>query len=231
MVFNLFSSAVTLLYLSDNEASKLVLIGVLMKLEVDSWKLFKWVGMNRKSAAAAGSPSPKAGEQKKDAVPEEDAKSALHRVTVEADTFAGTYVSVALLLAVLVYAAYSLAMDRHRGYYSWFVASLYGVASALGFAAMTPQLYINYKLKSVEFMPWRTLVYRAVNTFVDDLFSLIIDMPIGHRLSCLRDDLIFFVFLYQRHIYPPDKKNRAGGDHGRGGGGGGVNGFRVEEES
>ena len=25
-----------------------------------------------------------------------------------------------------------------------------------------------------------------------------------HRMSCFRDDIVFFVYLYQRHIYPSD---------------------------
>jgi hypothetical protein len=29
-------------------------------------------------------------------------------------------------------------------------------------------------------------------------------MPLMHRLACLRDDLIFFIFLYQRWIYRVD---------------------------
>jgi len=31
-----------------------------------------------------------------------------------------------------------------------------------GFIRMTPQLYINYKLKSVDHLPWRTLIYRFI---------------------------------------------------------------------
>ena len=57
---------------------------------------------------------------------------------------------------------------------------LYSVATvvyALGFALMTPQLFINYKLKSVAFLPWRKFIYRALNTFIDDLFSFIVRMP------------------------------------------------------
>lgn len=30
-------------------------------------------------------------------------------------------------------------------------------------------------------------------------------MPLSHRIACLRDDVIFFVFLYQRYLYPVDK--------------------------
>jgi len=70
---------------------------------------------------------------------------------------------------------------------------------------MTPQLFINYKLKSVAHLPWKVFMYKALNTFIDDLFAFIIQMPLLHRLSCFRDDIIFFIYLYQRWIYPVDK--------------------------
>lgn len=66
------------------------------------------------------------------------------------------------------------------------------------------QLFINYKLKSVAHMNWRTMTYKSINTFIDDLFAFVIKMPLMHRLACLRDDLIFFIFLYQRWIYRVD---------------------------
>ncbi len=31
---------------------------------------------------------------------------------------------------------------------------------AVGFMMMTPQLFLNYKYKSVEHLPWRALIYR-----------------------------------------------------------------------
>jgi hypothetical protein len=89
---------------------------------------------------------------------------------------------------------------------------------------MTPQLFINYKLKSVAHLPWKVFMYKALNTFIDDLFAFIIKMPTLHRLSCLRDDIVFIIYLYQvcclvyviltlictfnfqRWIYPIDKK-------------------------
>jgi len=70
---------------------------------------------------------------------------------------------------------------------------------------MTPQLYINYKLKSVEHMPQNVLFYRFLNTIIDDLFSFIISMPTMHRISCFRDDVIFVIYMYQRWIYNIDK--------------------------
>ena len=35
---------------------------------------------------------------------------------------------------------------------------------AFGFISMTPQLFINYKLKSVAPLPWRVFMYKAFNT-------------------------------------------------------------------
>lgn len=71
---------------------------------------------------------------------------------------------------------------------------------------MTPQLFINYKLKSVAHLPWRMLTYKFLNTFIDDIFAFVIKMPLMYRLGCFRDDIIFIIYLYQRWIYRVDPK-------------------------
>lgn len=60
-------------------------------------------------------------------------------------------------------------------------------STTTGFITMTPQLFINYKLKSVAHLPWRMLTYKALNTFIDDLFAFVIKMPVMYRIGCLRD--------------------------------------------
>ena len=57
----------------------------------------------------------------------------------------------------------------------------------VGFIMMTPQLFINYKMKSVAHLPWRMMTYKALNTFIDDLFAFVIKMPTLYRLGCFRD--------------------------------------------
>jgi hypothetical protein len=42
---------------------------------------------------------------------------------------------------------------------------------------MTPQLWVNYRRKSVPAMPWKVFGYRFFNTVIDDLFAAIIKMP------------------------------------------------------
>jgi hypothetical protein len=75
---------------------------------------------------------------------------------------------------------------------------------AYGFLMMVPSLYINYRLKSVAHMPSKALTYKFLNTFIDDLFAFTIRMPVLHRLATLRDDVIFFVWLYQKWAYKVD---------------------------
>ena len=46
--------------------------------------------------------------------------------------------------------------------------------------------------------------HQALNTFIDDLFAFVIKMPMMHRVSCFRDDVVFVIYLYQRRIYKVD---------------------------
>ena len=48
------------------------------------------------------------------------------------------------------------------------------------------------------------MTYKVLNTFIDDLFAFTIKMPTLHRLATLRDDVIFFVYLYQSWKYRVD---------------------------
>ena len=115
------------------------------------------------------------------------------------------YIGVVLAPMILAYILYSLVYERHAGWYSWLITSASGSVYAFGFVLMTPQLFLNYKMKSVAHLPWRFLCYKFLNTFIDDLFAFIIRMPTMTRISCFRDDLVFFVYLYQRFIYDVDK--------------------------
>lgn len=48
------------------------------------------------------------------------------------------------------------------------------------------------------------MTYKFLNTFIDDLFAFTIKMPTLHRLATLRDDVIFFFYLYQSWAYKVD---------------------------
>ena len=68
--------------------------------------------------------------------------------------------ALCLVPLVVGYSIYSIIIEKHVGWYSWVLASLTGTVYAFGFITMTPQLFMNYKLKSVAHLPWKFMIYR-----------------------------------------------------------------------
>mmetsp|Transcript_15612 Transcript_15612/g.23118 ORF Transcript_15612/g.23118 Transcript_15612/m.23118 type:complete len:782 (-) Transcript_15612:38-2383(-) len=129
----------------------------------------------------------------------------LATLSLEMDKYAtNTLGKFVIVPMVLSYTFYTLIYYPHSSWYSWIIDSASSAVYGIGFALMTPQLFINYKLKSVAHLPWRVLCYRFLNTFIDDLFAFIIRMPTLARISCFRDDIVFVIYLYQRYLYPVD---------------------------
>ena len=199
MLLNLFFQTVIFLYLADNDTSWMILFSNGLGLAIEVWKLRKAIkSISVQKKAGARIPS----------LVITPADSYTMSETKIYDEEAMRYLSFAMYPAVVGYATYSLAYDSHKSWYSWLIGSTVNFVYSFGFVLMTPQLFINYKLKSTAHMPWKTLMYKSLNTFIDDLFAFIIKMPTMHRLACLRDDLIFFIYLYQRWAYGVDKTRR-----------------------
>merc|ERR1712020_703437 len=133
------------------------------------------------------------------------ADSKVEADTAELDSVAMKYLSWVLYPLCVGGAVDSLLYTPHKSWYSWTISSLVNGVYAFGFLFMLPQLFVNYKLKSVAHLPWRAFMYKAFNTFIDDLFAFIITMPTAHRVACFRDDIVFLIYLYQRWLYPIDK--------------------------
>merc|ERR1712062_149901 len=92
--------------------------------------------------------------------------------TKQFDRMAFKYLGIALFPLALAYCIYSVIYNEHKSWYSFILSSCYGFLLTFGFIMMTPQLFINYKLKSVAHLPWRMMTYKALNTFIDDIFAL-----------------------------------------------------------
>jgi len=197
MLINLFFQTVIFLYLADNDTSWMILLSSGVGLAIEVWKLRKAI-KSISFSTAHGARFPSVHIVPADSYALSETK--LH------DEEAMRYLSAAMYPLVVGYSAYSLAYDSHKSWYSWLLGSTVNFVYSFGFVMMTPQLFINYKLKSTAHMPWKTFMYKALNTFVDDLFAFIIKMPTMHRLSCLRDDFVFLIYLYQRWAYGVDAK-------------------------
>ncbi|XP_038214517.1 cleft lip and palate transmembrane protein 1 homolog [Zerene cesonia] len=195
--FNVFQSTVVLLYVLDNETNVMVRISCFIGLMIEIWKINKVmdVKLNREDRIF-GFPK----------LSFTDKGSYVESSTKQYDMLAFRYLSWACFPLLVGYGIYSLLYLEHKGWYSFILNMMYGYLLTFGFIMMTPQLFINYKLKSVAHLPWRMMTYKFLNTFIDDIFAFVIKMPTMYRLGCFRDDIVFFIFLYQRWIYKVDHK-------------------------
>lgn len=164
----------------DEGSSFLMIIFSLAQLGLSVWKVWKAWGKGQSPASTEEDP---------------DKKATL-------------FVFYLILPLILGYAGWQLVYQCFPSWTSYLIRTSAATAHGVAFVFMTPQLFINYRKKSVAHLPWKMFVYKAINTFVDDLFSFIITMPTLHRLGCFKDDLIFVVYMYQRWIYREDYNRR-----------------------
>lgn len=190
IVINAFCQAVIFLYLLDNETSMVVLFSSGIGTLIEFWKVTKAMDVSVKNSFPFL------------VVKDRASYNASH--TKQHDATAMRYLSYVLYPLVFGYSIYALVYETHKSWYSWVLNSLVGAVYMFGFILMCPQLYLNYKLKSVAHLPWRQMTYKFLNTIIDDLFAFVIKMPTLHRLSVFRDDLIFLIYVYQRYIYRVD---------------------------
>ncbi|KAG8623300.1 hypothetical protein KVT40_008276 [Elsinoe batatas] len=206
---NVIMQTIIFLYLLDqNEnTSWMILASQGMGILVEAWKITKTVNVRvRESAPGSLIPYRVTFEDK-------HKLSETEKQTEEYDQIAFKYLYIAGVPLLVAYAIYSLYYESHKSWYSYVIQVLVGSVYAYGFLLMCPALYINYRLQSVAHMPGKAMMYKFLNTFIDDLFAFTIKMPWLYRLSVFRDDIIFFIYLYQSWKYRVDYKrvNEFGG--------------------
>ena len=198
ILFGVVQSFIVLLYVMDNDTNFVIKLSIFVGCLIDLWKITKVVSveLNRERLLFGLIPRPTF----------KDKSTYVESDTKKYDQLAFKYLGVVLFPLFCAYGVYSILYDEHKGLYSYVLGMLYGFLLTFGFIMMTPQLFINYKLKSVAHLPWRMLTYKALNTFIDDIFAFVIKMPTMYRIGCFRDDIVFFIYLYQRYKYKVDPK-------------------------
>lgn len=188
ILWRAISSLIVFLFLVDDGSSLLIIVPSGIGALIELWKCKKILKLEISWKGVKQIENPDKTESK----------------TQQFDKEALRYLSFILYPLVIGGAIYSLLYHPHKSWYSWTLSSLVHGIYAFEFIFMLPQLFINYKLKSVAALPWRAFMYKAFNTFIDDIFAFIIKMPTAHRLACFRDDIVFLIYLYQRWLYPVD---------------------------
>ena len=140
-----FSQIVVFLYLFDENTSLLVLIPAAIGTLIELWKSKKILKLEITMS----------GIRVKKASDENEKVTKAENQTLEFDRQAMTYLSYLLYPLCVCGAVYSLLYEPHKSWYSWTINSLVNGVYAFGFLFMLPQLFINYKLKSVAALPWR----------------------------------------------------------------------------
>lgn len=197
---NVFMQAVIFLYLIDNSqnTSWMILASQGIGILIEFWKITTIVDV-RVRPAPPGSLIPY-----RVAFEDKYKLSDTEEKTKEYDEIAFKYMYIAGVPLLIGYAIWSLVYESHKSWYSYILTTLVGSVYAYGFLMMVPSLYINYRLKSVAHMPGKAMMYKFLNTFIDDLFAFTIKMPLLYRLATFRDDIIFFIYIYQRWAYKVD---------------------------
>jgi hypothetical protein len=109
-----------------------------------------------------------------------------------------------LVPSVIAYSGYQLVYEKHKSAWSYLIDCAASTVYAFEFLLLLPQLYVNYRLKTVAGMSRAALAYKFLNTFIDDLYTFLSDLPLFYKVACFRDDVVFVVWVFQCCLYPVD---------------------------
>eukprot|EP00912_Choanoflagellata_sp_UC4_P001939 UC4_evm5s1242 len=163
---SILSQLIIFLYLLDKETTYMILISSGISIIIECWKLTRAAVV---SIVYLHGFMPIISVKDREEYKESDTK--------KYDDMAMTYLGLAAIPLLSCYAVYSFMYEEHAGLWSYIIGNIHidspcnkgtlaGGVYTFGFIMMTPQLFINYKLKSVAHLPWRMMTYKALNTVI-----------------------------------------------------------------
>lgn len=185
IVNSFLSDIIILLYTLDSDTPALLRLMNFVSCVLNLWKLGKFIEIKFKWPILHI---------------REDYKSE----EIEADKTGLKYCYIIVTPIIFGICIYQAFTQEFKGVRSFIIHSLAALIYSYGFLGMIPQLYVNYKLKTVAGMSKTAFAYKFLNTFIDDLHTFVANMPLMMKIACFRDDIIFFIWLYQCMIYKTD---------------------------
>lgn len=192
----LFHYLVAVIYYYMEDVSKIIYFELIISLAIELWKFRKIFSTKITSSF----PFIKFENRIKY---DENESSSLEE---EAITKTSKVLFIPLALIYLAYRSYYYSSYIYLHPFRFIIEYFFFLLNIFGFVMMTPQIYINYKLKSVEHMPMKTFAFKFLNTIIDDIFAFALETPTLHRISVFKDDIIFVIFVGQMIIYRNNKR-------------------------
>ena len=195
--FNLFYMLITFIYILLQGANFLVKVELFISFVIEFWKLKK---IFKISLDLSSFPYIIKLEYKQEFETEEakDYESEAVNMMVKYMLFP---IGVMYLIYRVYYYSDNIIKNNWRSVVIFIIEYIYFLLNVFGFILLTPQIYLNYKLKSVEHLPMRAMTYKFLNTIIDDLYAFAVKSPLLYRIFCFRDDVIFVIYIYQIFKY------------------------------
>ena len=201
--FNIFYMFITLIYILLQGANFIVKVELFISFVIEIWKLKK---IFKISFEINNFPYIIKLEYKQ-TFEQEEAKD----YESEAVSMMVKYLLMPIGVLYLGYRIYyysdNIIKNNWKSVVIFIIEYIYFLLNVFGFILLTPQIYLNYKLQSVEHLPMKAMTYKFLNTIIDDLYAFAVKSPLLYRIFCFRDDVIFVIYIYQ--IFKYRKNNRA----------------------
>lgn len=187
--FNIFHLFVTFLYILIKGSNFLVKIELFISLVIELWKMHTIFKISFDK-----SKFPFIQFEHKVKFQQEETK------TYESEAI-WMMVKFLLIPVAVLYLVYHFYYYTTHSIINFIIEYIFFLLSTFGFILMTPQLFLNYKLQSVENLPLKAMAYKFLNTIIDDLYAFAVKSPTMYRIFCFKDDVVFVVYLYQIFKY------------------------------
>ena len=201
--FNMFYMFITFIYILLQGANFIVKIELFISFVIEIWKLIK---IFKISFEFNNFPYIIKLEYKQ-TFEQEEAKD----YESEAVNMMVKYLLLPIGVFYLGYRIYyysdNIVKNNWKSFVIFIIEYIYFLLNVFGFILLTPQIYLNYKLQSVEHLPMKAMTYKFLNTIIDDLYAFAVKTPTMYRIFCFRDDVIFVIYIYQ--IFKYRKNSRA----------------------
>jgi hypothetical protein len=191
MFFDMFRLVVAGIYVTIEGAHFIVKIELIVGALIEVWKLRKVFSFSFKKNFPFISFTHKIQFQEESS---KDFESEAVSITMK-------YLFFPVAIIYLVYRIYYYSHRITSSPFRFVIEYIFFLMNVFGFILMTPQIYLNWKMKSVENMPVKALTYKFLNTIIDDLYAFAVKTPTLYRIFCFKDDVIFVIFIYQLIAY------------------------------